>query len=104
MNERPVNAPARRIDAAAVPRLKPHVQLQFSAPRGQWIVQAPERVLMPDDIAVAVLKRCSGDASVAAIAEALALEYGAPRDVVETDVLELLQELVDKGIVTDARD
>ena len=36
-------------------------------------------------------------------AVALAGEYGAPRAEVEGDVIELLQGLADKGIVTDAR-
>src|SRR5690348_14705609 len=72
-------AAARRLDGATVPRFAPHVRLQFSEARGQWIVQAPERVLMPDEIAVAVLRKCDGSASIAAIAEALAAEYAAPR-------------------------
>lgn len=95
---------AARIDARAVPRLKTHVRLQFNEPRGRWIVQAPERVLMPDEIAVNVLKRCDGIANVSAIADALALQYGAPREVVERDVLEMLQDLADKGIIADVRD
>jgi pyrroloquinoline quinone biosynthesis protein D len=91
------------IDARTVPRLKPHVRLQFNEARGQWIVQAPERVLMPDEIAITVLKRCDGQASVAAIAAELAREYDAPPEVVESDVIEMLQDLVEKGIVDDAR-
>jgi pyrroloquinoline quinone biosynthesis protein D len=92
-----------RLDGAAVPRLKPHVRLQFSEARKQWIIQAPERVLMPDDIAVAVLKRCDGVATIGVIARALAAEYDAPADVVETDVRDMLQDLADKGVITDAR-
>ena len=96
-------AAAPRLDGAAVPRFAPHVRLQFSEARGQWIVQAPERILVPDEIAVAVLRRCDGSASIAAIAEALAAAYEAPREEVERDVCELLQELADKGIIADAR-
>jgi len=92
-----------RLDAAAVPRLRPHVRLQFNEARGQWIVQAPERVLMPDEIAISVLQRCDGKASVAIIAAGLARDYDAPPDVVENDVLEMLQDLVEKGIIDDAR-
>ena len=88
------------IDKAAVLRLKPHVRLQFNEARGQWIVQAPERVLMPDEIAVSILKLCDGKTSVEAIAEMLAREYQAPREVVEADVLEMLRDLAEKGIVT----
>ena len=91
------------IDAGTVPRLKAHVRLQFNEARGQWIVQAPERVLMPDEIAISVLKLCDGQASVAAIAAELAREYEAPPEVVETDVIEMLQDLMEKGIVDDAR-
>ena len=91
------------IDAAARPRLKRGVRLQFSEPRGQWIVQAPERVLMPDEIALAVLRRCDGAASVAAIGAALAAEYGAPEETVLADVIELLQDLAAKGVIEDAR-
>jgi len=92
-----------RLDANAVPRLRPHVRLQFIEARGQWIVQAPERVLMPDEIAISVLRRCDGEASVATIAAGLAREYEAPADVVENDVLEMLQDLAEKGIIDDAR-
>jgi pyrroloquinoline quinone biosynthesis protein D len=98
-----VSAAVEVIDKGAVLRLKPHVRLQFNEARGQWIVQAPERVLMPDEIAVSILKLCDGKTSVEAIAETLAREYQAPRDVVETDVLEMLKDLAEKGIVTHAR-
>jgi pyrroloquinoline quinone biosynthesis protein D len=94
---------AARFDAATVPRLKPHVRLQFNAARNQWVVQAPERVLMPDDIAISVLQRCDGKASIAVIAAELAREYDAPADTVASDVLEMLQDLAEKGIIDDAR-
>jgi pyrroloquinoline quinone biosynthesis protein D len=92
-----------RIDAATVPKFMPGVRLQYSEPRQQWIVQAPERVLMPDETAVAVLKRCDGRTTVAAIGEALAREYDAPPEVVTGDVVEMLQDLADKGVVSDGR-
>jgi len=95
--------PGIRLNARAVPRLKPHVRLQFNEARGQWIVQAPERVLMPDEIAISVLKRCDGTANIAVIAASLAREYDAPPETVENDVLEMLQELAEKGIIDDAR-
>jgi pyrroloquinoline quinone biosynthesis protein D len=92
-----------RIDGATVPKFMPGVRLQYSEARQQWVVQAPERVLMPDDIAVAVLKRCDGIATVSAIAEVLAREYDAPPDVVTGDVVEMLQGLADKGVIADGR-
>jgi pyrroloquinoline quinone biosynthesis protein D len=98
-----VNKSPAPLDSATIPRLKAHVRLQYSEARKQWIIQAPERVLMPDDIAVAVLKRCDGVATIGTIARALATEYEAPPDVVEADVRDMLQDLADKGVVTDAR-
>jgi pyrroloquinoline quinone biosynthesis protein D len=102
VTEGPDRSPPR-LDSATIPRLKPHVRLQYSEARKQWIIQAPERVLMPDDIAVAVLKRCDGVASIGVIARALAEEYEAPPDVVEADVRDMLQDLADKGVIADAR-
>jgi pyrroloquinoline quinone biosynthesis protein D len=96
-------SPPARLDGAAIPRLKPNVRLQFNEARKQWIIQAPERVLMPDDIAVAVLKRCDGVATIGVIAQALAAEYDAPAELVETDVRDMLQDLADKGVIADAR-
>jgi len=92
-----------RVDPSTVPRFMPGVRLQYNEARQQWIVQAPERVLMPDEIAVAVLKRCDGRTTVAAIGEVLAGEYEAPPDVVTGDVVEMLQDLADKGVITDGR-
>jgi len=90
---------ATRIGEASVPRLPRHVRLRFDETRGQWILLAPERVLMPDEIAIEVLQRCDGVASVAAIADALAAKYAAPRDEVGRDVVEMLQDLADKGLL-----
>jgi len=95
--------PVAAIDRTAVLRLKPHVRLQFNEARSQWVVQAPERVLMPDEIALRILKLCDGKTSVEAIAETLARDFQAPREVIESDVLEMLRGLAEKGIVTHAR-
>ncbi len=87
------------IDDSSVPRLAPHIKLRFDKTRGRWVILAPERVLMPDDIAVEIVKRCDGEATVGAIVEALAAEFGAPAGEVGHDVTELLQDLADKGFV-----
>jgi pyrroloquinoline quinone biosynthesis protein D len=87
------------IAAASVPRLPRHIKLRFDETRQKWVLLAPERVMMPDDIALEVLQRCDGVASVTAIAEALAAKYQAPPDEVRRDVIELLQDLADKGVI-----
>ena len=81
------------------PFLPAYLKLRHDAGRGRWILLAPERVLTPDDTAVAVLKLCDGKRTVEDIVEALAKEYSAPADVIRADVLDMLQGLADKGYV-----
>jgi pyrroloquinoline quinone biosynthesis protein D len=87
------------INAASVPRLPAHIKLRFDAARQRWTLLAPERVLVPDEIAVEILQRCDGVVSVGTIARALAEKYGAALDEVEADIVALLQDLADKGAV-----
>lgn len=81
------------------PYLPPYLKLRHDAGRDRWVLLAPERILSPDQTAVAVLKLCDGKRTVKEIAAALAKEYSAPADVIEADVLDLLQGLADKGYV-----
>ena len=81
------------------PNLPAYLKLRHDAGRGRWVLLAPERILTPDETAVAVLKLCDGKRSVEEITEALAKDYAAPVDVIRKDVLELLQGLADKGYI-----
>jgi pyrroloquinoline quinone biosynthesis protein D len=83
----------------SVPRFPRGARLQFNEQRGQWLVQAPERVFVPDETAVAVLQRVDGSASIAAIVDELARIYAAPREMIRDDVLELLGNLAGKGVI-----
>ncbi|NWH08273.1 MAG: pyrroloquinoline quinone biosynthesis peptide chaperone PqqD [Alphaproteobacteria bacterium] len=82
------------------PSLRRGVRLQFDSARQRWLLQAPERIVLLDEIAHAILTRCDGNVSVAAISEDLARQYAAPKEEIERDVSELLQELADKGYVS----
>ena len=81
------------------PQLPAYLKLRHDAGRGRWILLAPERVLTPDETAVAVLKLCDGQRTVEDIVQALAKEYSASADVIRADVIELLQGLADKGYI-----
>jgi pyrroloquinoline quinone biosynthesis protein D len=85
---------------SSVPHLVAHARLQFDKHRDQWVVQAPERLLVLDAIAHEILQRCDGAATVATIVEDLAAKFNAPRDVIARDVNALLQDLADKGVMT----
>jgi len=93
-------APGRLIvDRETKPKLPPYLKLRHDAGRERWVLLAPERVLTPDQTAVAVLQLCDGERSVTEIAAKLAEEYSAPTDVITADIVELLQDLADKGYV-----
>ncbi|MBE9554019.1 MAG: pyrroloquinoline quinone biosynthesis peptide chaperone PqqD [Proteobacteria bacterium] len=88
------------ITGASVPTLPRHIRLKHDESRGAWVILAPERVLMPDEIAVEILQRCDGEATVSGIAAALAREFAAPEDEIRTDIINVLQDLADKGFLT----
>lgn len=93
-------APRRAIvGEATLPRLAPHIRLSYDRRRERWVMLGPERLLVPDETAVEVLRRCDGAASVAAIVDALALEYDAPRADIARDVIELVQSMTDRGVL-----
>ena len=87
------------VEDGSRPRLPRHVKLRFDQHRNRWIVLAPERVLMPDEIALEILKRCDGKTSVSAITQGLAETYEASAEEIGEDVAEMLQDLADKGFV-----
>ena len=87
------------IDENSVPRFQPHMKLRFDKRRDRWVVLAPERLFVPDEIALEILRRCDGVASVTAIVDDLARMSGAPRAEIMGDVSALLQELTDKGVL-----
>ncbi len=87
------------VESGSVPRLPRHIKLRFDKQRDRWVVLAPERVLMPDETALEILKRCDGETSVGAIVDDLAKAYEAPAAEIHDDVAALLQDLADKGFV-----
>jgi pyrroloquinoline quinone biosynthesis protein D len=86
------------------PVLPRHVRLKFDETRQVWVILAPERVLAPDEIAVEVLQLCDGVRDVAAMIDQLAVKYAAEREAIATDVIAMLQDLADKGFLTEARE
>ena len=90
-------APA--IPADARPRLPRGVRLVHSEAQGGWVLLAPERVLKADTIAVEIVKRCTGEATLAAIVDDLAKTFNAPRQRILADVTTMLRGLADKKLL-----
>jgi pyrroloquinoline quinone biosynthesis protein D len=93
-----------RVSEASRPVLPRHAKLKFDETRQVWVILAPERVLAPDEIAVEVLRLCDGVRSVAEMVDELAAKYTADRADISTDVVAMLQDLADKGFLTEARE
>jgi pyrroloquinoline quinone biosynthesis protein D len=92
------------VSEASRPVLPRHARLKFDETRQVWVILAPERVLAPDEIAVEVLQLCDGVRSVEAIIDQLAAKYAADRGAISADVIAMLQDLADKGFLTEARE
>lgn len=84
----------------SAPRLGAHMRLKFDAARASHTIQAPERVFLLDETAHDIVSRCDGTASIARIVDELCRLYGdAPREEIEQDVLMVVQEFLDKGVM-----
>lgn len=82
-----------------VPRFGAGAKFRFDKVRDAWVLLAPERLFQPDETAVEILKLIDGVRNMGVIADLLAARFNAPRDLILTDVLALLQDLADKGAV-----
>ncbi len=87
------------IAEASLPRLPRGVRLKFDKPREQWVLLAPERMFVLDEISLEIVKCCDGEAPVSAIVDDLANRFEASREVILNDVIALLQDLADKGVI-----
>jgi pyrroloquinoline quinone biosynthesis protein D len=92
------------VSEASRPVLPRHARLKFDETRQRWVILAPERVLAPDEIAVEILQLCDGARSVAQMIDQLAAKYAAERAAIGADVIAMLQNLADKGFLTEARE
>jgi pyrroloquinoline quinone biosynthesis protein D len=86
------------VSEASRPKLPRHAKLKVDETRQVWVI------LAPDEIAVEVLQLCDGVRSVGSMADQLAAKYAAPREAILTDVIGMLQDLADKGFLTEARE
>ena len=87
------------IEGSAVLSFAPHVRFRFDETRKSWVVLAPERLLLPDEQAVEILRLIDGERDVDVIINVLAGRFDAPREVIARDVLPMLQDLVDKKVL-----
>ncbi len=85
-------------------RLPRHARLRFDEARGIWVVLVPERVLVPDETSVEIIKMCDGKKTVGGIVDDLVKKYAADRAQISVDVLAMFQDLADKGFLEEVRE
>ena len=88
------------MNGASIPRFGRGMKLREDAARGRWVVMGPERMFVPDEIALEVLRLVDGSRSVDAMVDDLAARFAAPRGEIMADVLAMLDDLAAKGVVT----
>ena len=79
------------MNAESVPRLATKARLREDRVRGQTLLLCPERALVLNGSAAAILRCCGSGRTVAQIAESLSAPPG--------DVLQFLAELAERGLV-----
>ena len=87
------------VELGSTPRFAKGTKFRMDKARDAWVVLAPERLFLPDEHAVEVLKLVDGQRSIQAIADLLAERFAAPVEVISGDVVSMLQDLAGKGVI-----
>jgi pyrroloquinoline quinone biosynthesis protein D len=80
-------------------RFAPGTRLHHDRARDRWVVMAPERMFVPDDTALEVLRLIDGARDADGIIDALAAKFDAPREVIAADVQAMLADLRARGAI-----
>jgi len=81
------------------PRFAPGARLHHDRARDRWVVMAPERMFVPDETALEILRLIDGTLDLDGIIDALAKKFDAPRDVIATDVRAMAEDLRARGVL-----
>jgi pyrroloquinoline quinone biosynthesis protein D len=87
------------IEEHEVPLFGPGARFRYDEVRQAWVVLAPERLFLPDEQAVEILKLIDGVRSLGGIVDHLAERFNAPHEVIAADVTAMLRDLADKGVL-----
>lgn len=82
---------------ARVPRFRRGVRFRYDQVRGAWVLLAPEKLYMPDEVAVEILKLVDGKRPIGAIADDLASRFDAPRELIVQEMTVALEHLSVRG-------
>jgi pyrroloquinoline quinone biosynthesis protein D len=83
----------------AVPSFAKGYRFRFDDVRQAWVILAPERLFLPDEPAVEILKLVDGARTLGRIVDELAARFDVARDVMAADVASMVGDLVEKGAI-----
>jgi coenzyme PQQ biosynthesis protein PqqD len=90
------------ISLASKPRLATKARLHYDRHAGRHMLLYPEKGLLLNDSALAILRLCSGELTVADIVARLLQRRGAtPAESLERDVLSFLNTLAQRALIRD---
>ena len=82
------------------PALAAKARLRLDSKSGSWMLLYPERGLALNPTAAGILKLCSGERTISAIVSELHQQYaGRSAAEVRRDVLEFLDQMIERGLV-----
>ena len=84
---------------STIPKFAAGTKFRLDTVRNAWVVLAPERLFLPDEQAVEILKLVDGERTFGAIVDDLAARFNAPRELIATDVGAMLRDLAEKGAI-----
>lgn len=87
------------LDGSDVPLIPRGVRIHQDKVRDCWVLQAPERAIILDEIGLAILRKIDGKSSFGTIVGELATTYNAPVDAIGTDVSAFITQLTDRRIL-----
>ena len=84
----------------SIPKFPKGVRLKHDTKRNQWVILAPERMFVLDDIGISVMQCIEEELTISNVVNRLTDRFNAPRKEILKDVLEMLQDMADKGVLT----
>lgn len=81
------------------PKLARRARLRFDEREQKHMILYPERGLVLNASAAAIVQLCDGTRTIDEIIAALSSDVDAPRERVDADVRSLIAQLADKGLV-----
>jgi coenzyme PQQ biosynthesis protein PqqD len=86
------------------PRLSKKARVQRDKVTGKNVLLYPERGLVLNDTAFAIVERCKGELTVQQIVDELVAKFpGASRETIQAEVLAFLEQLSDRTLLDGAK-